>query len=158
MPRHEVWILANQDGWIIKIIHCIYHWQPRVLWMWLHAFWAVQCASHLSAANAKLPRGAESDILPHPLDDIVFFSHTAEEHLHYLCIIFDWFREHNLKLNLSKCIFFRVEITYLAHQVSKDGIWPSNSNLKAIAECAPPQTYTWGVCLPRSGWLLHEIH
>ena len=28
------------------------------------------------------------------------------------------------------------------HQVSKDGVRPSNSNLKAIAECAPPKTYT----------------
>ena len=27
------------------------------------------------------------------------------------------------------------------HQVSKQGIWPSNANLKAIAECTLPQTY-----------------
>ena len=30
----------------------------------------------------------------------------------------------------------------MAHQVSKEGVQPTNSNLKAIAECAPPQTYT----------------
>ena len=29
----------------------------------------------------------------------------------------------------------------MVHQVSKEGVWPSNSNLKAIAECALPQTY-----------------
>ena len=28
------------------------------------------------------------------------------------------------------------------HQVSKKGVWPSDLNLKVIAECAPPQTYT----------------
>ena len=39
------------------------------------------------------------------LDDTVVFSHTAEEQLHQLCIIFDQFREHNLKLKLSKCNF-----------------------------------------------------
>ena len=33
-------------------------------------------------------------------------------------------------------------MTYLAHQISKDGVCPSNSNLEAIAECAPPQSYT----------------
>ena len=76
------------------------------------------------------------------LDDIVIFLQTAEEHLHHLCIIFDWFREHNLKLKLSKCSFFRDKITYLAHWVSKDGVQPSNSNLKVIAECMLPQTYT----------------
>ena len=36
---------------------------------------------------------------------------------------------------------FRKEITYLAHQVSKDGVWLSNSNLEIIIECVPPQTY-----------------
>ena len=47
------------------------------------------------------------------LDDIVVFSHTAVEYLHHLHLIFDWFREHNLKLKLSKCNFFKEEITYL---------------------------------------------
>ena len=49
------------------------------------------------------------------LDDIVIFLQMAEEHLHHLYIVFDQFREHNLKLKLSKCSFFRKEITYLAH-------------------------------------------
>ena len=49
------------------------------------------------------------------LDDIVVFSHTAEELLHHLHVVFDQFREHNLKLKLSKCNFFKEEITYLAH-------------------------------------------
>ena len=53
------------------------------------------------------------------LDNIVIFLHTAQEHLYHLCVIFDRFREHNLKLNLLKCNFFKEEITYLAHQVSK---------------------------------------
>ena len=30
----------------------------------------------------------------------------------------------------------------MAHQVSKQGVQPSDTNLKAIAKCAPPQTYT----------------
>ena len=76
------------------------------------------------------------------LDDIVIFSQTAGEHLHHLHIIFDQFREHNLKLKPSKCSFFREEITYLAHWVSKDGVWPSNLNLTAITECVLSQTYT----------------
>ena len=66
------------------------------------------------------------------LDDIVIFSQTVEEHLHHLYIVFDQFREHNLKLKPSKCTFFREEITYFMYQVSKDGVQPSNSNLKAM--------------------------
>ena len=75
------------------------------------------------------------------LDNIIIFSETAEEHLHHLHIIFDQFREHNLELKPSKCDFFRNEITYLAHHISKNGVPLSSSNLEAIAECTPPQTY-----------------
>ena len=75
------------------------------------------------------------------LDKIVIFSHTAGDHLYHLHVEFDWFREHNLNLKPWKCTFFWEEITYLAHQVSKDGVWHNNSNLMAIAVCTPPQTY-----------------
>ena len=76
------------------------------------------------------------------LDDLIMFLQTADEHLHRLCIVFDQFREYNLKLKLSKWSLFKEEINYLVHQVSKQGVWPSDMNLRTIAECAPPQTYT----------------
>ena len=59
-----------------------------------------------------------------------------------MCVVFNHLREYNLKLKPSKCSFFREEINYLAHQVSKQGVQPSNTNIKAIVEYAPPQTYT----------------
>ena len=65
MPGPEVKILADQDGWAVKAIHCIYCWQPGFLHEWLHVFWAVQCTNHIPAVNAELPWGAESNILPH---------------------------------------------------------------------------------------------
>ena len=76
------------------------------------------------------------------LDDIVIFLWMVEEYLHQLCVVFDWFREYNLILKLSKCSFFKEKITYLAYKVSKEGVWPRDFNLKAIEECALPQTYT----------------
>ena len=76
------------------------------------------------------------------LDDLIVFSWMAEEHLHCLHVVFDCLREYNLKLKPSKCSLFLEEINYLAHQVSKRGVQPSNINVKAIAEYAPPQTYT----------------
>ena len=75
------------------------------------------------------------------LDDLIMFSQTMEEHLHQLCVVFDWLREYNLKLKPSKCILFKEEINYLVHGVSKQGVWPSEANLKAITECTPPQAY-----------------
>ena len=76
------------------------------------------------------------------LDNVIMFLQTAEEHLQWLCIVFDQLREYNLKLKLSKSSLFKEEINYLAHQVSKQGIQPSDANLKAITGCALPQTYT----------------
>ena len=75
------------------------------------------------------------------LDNISVFSWTAEEHLHRLHVVFYQFREYNLKLKPSKCSLFKEEISYLVHWVSKWCVWPSDSNLRAIAECTPPQTY-----------------
>ena len=49
------------------------------------------------------------------LDDIIVFSQIVEEHLHRLCVVFDQFREYNLKLKPSKCSLFKEEIIYLAH-------------------------------------------
>ena len=59
------------------------------------------------------------------LDDVIIFPKMEEEHLHNLHVVFECFREYNLKLKPTKCEFFKNEINYLAHHVSKEGVWPS---------------------------------
>ena len=76
------------------------------------------------------------------LDDVIVFSQTEEEHLHRLRVVFGRFLEHRLKLKPSKCHFLQDEITFLGHEISADGMRPGTANLKAIAEMAPPKTYT----------------
>ena len=76
------------------------------------------------------------------LDDVIVFSRTEEEHLHRLRVVFGQFLEHRLKLKPSKCHFLQDEITFLGHEISADGMRPGMANLKAIAEMAPPKTYT----------------
>ena len=49
------------------------------------------------------------------LDDIIMFLQMAEEHPHRLWLVFDQFREYNLKLKPSKCSLFKEEINYLVH-------------------------------------------
>ena len=137
----EVWILANQDGWVIKTVHYVYCWQPRLFWMELYAFWAVQCPSHLSEANAKLSRGAKSDILPH-LPWQHSCPHTLLKTSSPTKHCFWPIQRAQSETEAIKVQFFKEEITYLSHWVSKDGMQPSNLNLKVNAECTPPQTYT----------------
>ena len=73
---------------------------------------------------------------------MIVFSRTEEEHLHRLRAVFARFLEHGLKLKPSKCHFLQDEITFLGHEISADGMKPGTANLKAIAEMAPPKTYT----------------
>ena len=75
------------------------------------------------------------------LDNVTVFLKMEKEHLQHLHIVFNHFREHNLRLKPTKCKFFQNEINYLAVDISKEGVWPSKENLKAVAEFAPPQTY-----------------
>ena len=72
------------------------------------------------------------------LDDVIAFLKTEEEHLHCLCIVLSA-SEHHLMLKPTKCEFFKSEINYLAHHVSKVGLWFSKENLKAVVEFAPPK-------------------
>ena len=59
------------------------------------------------------------------LDDVIVFGCSEEEHLEHLRVMFKCFREFNLKLKPSKCLFFQSEIVYLAHHVSHDSIFPA---------------------------------
>ena len=50
------------------------------------------------------------------LDDLIVFSHTTEEHLDRLHVVFYCLREYNLKLKLSKCSLFKEEIKLFGPQ------------------------------------------
>ena len=75
------------------------------------------------------------------LDDVIVFGHTEEEHLEHLRIVFERFREFSLKLKPSKCLFFQLEIVYLAHHISQQGILLSQDNVQAMEEFPMPETY-----------------
>ena len=76
------------------------------------------------------------------LDDVIVFGHSEEEHLECLCIVFECFREFNLKLKPSKCLFFQSEIVYLVHHISRKGIRPSRDNVCAIEEFPMLKSFT----------------
>ena len=57
-------------------------------------------------------------------------------------VVFNRLHEHGLKLKPTKCDLFRMELIYLAHHVSKDGVKPTKKNVASIIACSPPQTYT----------------
>ena len=50
---------------------------------------------------------------PAYLDDMIIFHETEEKHLKHMQIILTRLKQANLKLNKSKCAFFKKELHYL---------------------------------------------
>ena len=75
------------------------------------------------------------------LDNVIIYAKDEEEHLDRLRTIFERFRGDNLKLKPSKCNLFP-KITYLAHDVSTEGIRLSKAGFKLVAEFPEPTNYT----------------
>jgi len=79
------------------------------------------------------------------LDNIIVFSQEIPEQLRRLEILLKKLREHGLKLKPKRCQFFCLNVNYLGHVVSADGIatdpdktemvknWPKPSTLKDLS-------------------------
>ena len=76
------------------------------------------------------------------LDDIIVFSRTPEEHLHRLKAVFEKLRAAGLNLKPSKCEFFKQEIKYLGHVVSKEGVPTDPDKIKSVTEWPQPTIVT----------------
>lgn len=66
------------------------------------------------------------------LDDILVYSSTFKEHLERLKLVFQRLRDHGLKIKPSKCTFFRPEVRYLGHRVTRDGVMPQLDKIEAV--------------------------
>ena len=76
------------------------------------------------------------------LHDIIVFSKTPEEHTERLRGVFEKLAIAGLRLKPSKCKFFKSQVTYLGHIVSKEGIEADPKKHKAIKNWLVPKTVT----------------
>ena len=60
------------------------------------------------------------------LDDIIVFGRDFEEHNSQLRTVLKRFRQFNLKVNLSKCVFAARQVCYLGHVILQQGVAPSD--------------------------------
>ena len=56
------------------------------------------------------------------IDDILVYFKNKEEHEEHLRIVLRVLREHQLYAKFSKCYFYKTQIQYLGHIISKEGI------------------------------------
>lgn len=73
------------------------------------------------------------------IDDIIVIGCSIKHHLYNLDKVFERLRSFNLKLNPSKCSFFKHEVLFLGHEISRYGIQPDKSKFKAIENYPVPR-------------------
>ena len=67
------------------------------------------------------------------------FSSTFEQNLGRLDLVLSRFEHFNLKVKLSKCSFFRSQVSYLGHVISSEGVSTDPEKICAVAEWRRPQ-------------------
>ena len=74
------------------------------------------------------------------IDDLLIHSHTHEEHIKVLDVVFSRLAQHGLKVNFKKCEFASKEVSYLGFRLTPEGIKPGTDKLKAVKLAQPPAT------------------
>ena len=72
------------------------------------------------------------------LDDIIIYSKTFDDHIVHLRSVFELLLSAGLRLNRTKCEFFKNEIDYLGYIVSIDGIAPNTKKMESITSYPEP--------------------
>ncbi len=67
------------------------------------------------------------------VDDVLVASKKFQEHLDHLRNVFLCLRAVNLKLKPKKCSFLRLEVPFLGHVLSKDGIRPDPAESEKLS-------------------------
>lgn len=74
------------------------------------------------------------------IDDVLIFSHSLNEHLNHLSMLFERLREYGLRIKPSKCVFGVEKLDFLSYEISKNGITPSEKRVLAIKDFLKPKS------------------
>ena len=84
-------------------------------------------------------------------DDVLIFSKSCQEHLQHLNTVFQKIKEAGLKIKLSKCQFFKMQLHYLGHRISV--WWLRATTRKAKCNQKPSTHQKCGWSMPNIGLL-----
>ena len=74
------------------------------------------------------------------IDDILVFSRSVKEHLEHLKIILQRLREYGFILHPHKCILAQDNVEFLGHNISPEGVKPTQHKVDAIHRYPAPQS------------------
>ncbi len=72
------------------------------------------------------------------VDDAITTGSTDADHLKHLKMILERMRQFNYKLSSNKCQFMKMDIEFLGHRISKQGIHTTPSKVQAVLKIPPP--------------------
>lgn len=72
------------------------------------------------------------------IDDILVHSEDEPTHVRLLRQVFQILKQHQFKINRSKCSFARPSLTYLGHEISGDGVRTDRKNIRAVENWPTP--------------------
>ena len=76
------------------------------------------------------------------IDDILVYSRDEQKHEQHLKIVLQILREKKLYAKLSKCDFWLVEVSFLGHIVSAEGIRVDLVKIEVVVNWKPPRSVT----------------
>ncbi|XP_057760408.1 uncharacterized mitochondrial protein AtMg00860-like [Arachis stenosperma] len=76
------------------------------------------------------------------IDNILIYSKSKEEHAEHLRTVLRILKENKLYVKLSKCEFWKKEVKFLGHVVSKQGIAVDPSKVEAVMNWGRPTSVT----------------
>ena len=76
------------------------------------------------------------------IDDILIYSRSEEEHKEHLRMVLERLRDRKLFAKLSKCRFWKREIGFLGHRVSKEGVSVDPEKIEVIQKWPCPTSVT----------------
>lgn len=74
------------------------------------------------------------------IDDVIIFGRTFEEHLHNIQLVFNKIKEATLKIDPSKCQFFKRKVKFIGHIVSERGIEIDTEKTDKVVNWPKPRT------------------
>ena len=74
------------------------------------------------------------------LDDVIVFSADFDEQVDHLDQVLTHIGAAGLKLKPSKCVFFATKVSFLGHNLLKEGILPDPENVAKILNWPVPKT------------------
>ena len=72
------------------------------------------------------------------LDDICVFAETADQMLDRIQFVFHRLKEFSLKIKPKKSYFFKAEVDFLGHVLSKDGVAPNPDQITKVRDWPTP--------------------